>query len=156
MKRITIGAHVVQWVSERTGEWGNYGAAQGIGLQEFTGDHWLLIAGVVYNEFNGVNINMHVASDGSRRWMNRKYLWTCFDYPFNQCKVKRITGLVGEGNIEARKFDEHLGFELETQLKDAHPTGAMLVYVMRKPQCRWLTIKVPHEDLHEKRLALAA
>ncbi len=156
MKRITIGSHVVEWVAKLTNEFGHFGAATGIGLQEWDGDHWKMVAGVVYNEFNGANINMHVASDGSRRWMNRKYLWTCFDYPFNQCKVKRITGLVGEGNKEARAFDDHIGFELETRLEDAHPTGAMLVYVMRKPQCRWLNIKVAHENLHEKRLALAA
>lgn len=156
MKRLVIGNFVVEWVAHKTEEFGNYGAAQGIGLQEFRNGHWELVAGVVYNEFNGANINMHVASDGSRRWMNRQYLWTCFDYPFNQCKVKRITGLVGEGDMEARKFDEHIGFELETRLKDAHPTGDMLVYVMRKPQCRWLNIKVAHENLHEDRLGLAA
>lgn len=73
--------------------------------------------------------------------MTREYLWACFDYPFNQAKVHRITGLVGEGNHLARKFDEHLGFKLETRLKGAHPTGDLLVYVMRREQCKWLRIK---------------
>jgi RimJ/RimL family protein N-acetyltransferase len=52
--------------------------------------------------------------------------------------VQRITGLVGEGNAAARRFDEHLGFTLETKLTGAHPTGDLLVYVMWKHDCIWL------------------
>lgn len=132
---LTIGPHVVEWVAKRTGEFGNYGAAVGIGWEE--GE---LRAGVVYNDFNGANLCMHVASDGTKQWMRREYLWTCFDYPFNQAGVKRITGLVGEGNYDARQFDEHLGFKLETRLRGAHPTGDLLVYVMWRDDCKWLRL----------------
>lgn len=124
---------MVEWVAKRTNDFGNYGAAVGIGFERDGG----LIAGVVYNEFNGVNICMHVASDGSKRWLTREYLRACFDYPFHQAKVKRVTGLVGEGNHEARRFDEHLGFKLETRLKGAHPTGDLLVYVMWREDCKY-------------------
>ena len=137
MKRIVIGQSVVEWVAARTREFGSYGAAVGFGIE----DNGKLIAGVVFNDYNGANINMHVASDRSRRWMTRELLWMVFDYAFNQTKVKRITGLVGEGNSEARRFDEHIGFRLETTLKDAHPTGDMLVYVMRLEDCRWLGLR---------------
>lgn len=132
---LIIGQHVVQWVAARTNEYGNFGAAVGIGWQTDSA----LVAGVVYSDYNGANMLMHVASDGTRRWLCREYLCVCFDYPFNQAKVERVTGLVGEGNIEARKFDEHLGFELETTLKRAHPTGDLLVYVMWKRRCRWIS-----------------
>lgn len=131
---LVIGPEVVEWVAKRVNEHGNFGAAQGIGWAK-GGE---LVAGVVFNDFNGPNICMHVASDGTKRWMTREFLRTCFDYPFNQCGVKRITGLVGEGNVEARKFDEHIGFVLETQLWGAHPTGNLMVYVMWRYQCRWL------------------
>lgn len=137
MKRIVSGKFVVEWVAKKTNEFGNFGCAVGIGLQEWKGKNWELIAGVAYSDFNGVNIQMHVAAEGSR-WMTREYLWTCFDYPFNQAKVERVTGLVGEGNKEARKFDEHLGFELETTLERAHPTGRLLIYRMWKSDCRFL------------------
>lgn len=127
----------MEWVAKRTQEHGNFGAAVGIG--------WLdadeIRVGVVYNEFNGANLCMHVASDGTRKWMRREYLWTCFDYPFHQAGVRRITGLVGEGNYDARQFDEHLGFRLETRLKGAHPTGDLLVYVMWRDDCKWLRLK---------------
>jgi len=115
---LTIGPHVVEWVAK--------GGA--------------ISAGVVFNEYNGPSICMHVASDGSKRWLCREFLRVSFDYPFNQAGVKRITGLVGEGNYDARQFDEHLGFKLETRLKGAHPTGDLLVYVMWRDGCKWLRL----------------
>ena len=139
MKRIVIGQPVVSWVASHTQEYGNFGASVGFGIE----DDGKLIAGVVFSDYNGANINMHVASDGSKRWMTREFLWMVFDYPFNQAKVKRITGLVGEKNYAARKFDEHIGFVYETTLKDAHPDGGMIVYRMFREDCRWL--RRPHE-----------
>lgn len=131
---LVVGDDVVRWVAARTNEHGNFGAAVGIGWARDE----RLVAGVVYNEWNGVNVCMHVASDGTRRWMTREFLRIAFDYPFNQAGVNRITGMVGEGNVQARRFDEHLGFRLETRLAGAHPTGDLLVYVMWRDECRWL------------------
>lgn len=73
--------------------------------------------------------------------MSREYLWYCFHYPFNELKVRRITGLVPESNMEARKFDERLGFKLETRLKNAHPDGDVLVYAMFREDCRFLEMR---------------
>ncbi len=134
MSKIVTGQHVVDWVATRTNEFGNYGAAIGVGLERDN----QLIAGVVFNDYNGANINMHVASDGSRHWLNREFLWFCFYYAFEQAKVKRITALIGEGNLAALRFNDHIGFTEETRLKDAHPNGDMIVRVMFKKDCRWL------------------
>lgn len=144
---IVTGQAVVEWVAKRTNEYGNFGSAVGIGWKR----HGALVAGVVYSDFNGANMLMHVASDESRHWLTREYLRVCFDYPFNQAKVKRVTGLVGEGNMAARRFDEHLGFVLETRLKDAHPTGDLLVYCMTRNNCRWI-----NESLYPRSLPVAA
>lgn len=125
------------WVCERTGgKW--YGEGQAIGL---TDSNDSLVAGVVFDHFNGANVHMQVASDGSRKWMNREYLWFCFYYPFEQLKVKRVTALVAESNTDSRRFCERLGFDLEARLKDAHPSGDLFVYVMTPRTCRWLGIK---------------
>lgn len=113
-----------------------FACPRAIGLEE-DGE---LIAGVVYDNYNGASICMHVAAIPGRRWMTREYLWFTFYYPFVQLGVKRITGLVPESNMTARKFDEHLGFELEAILRYAHPDGDMLVYRMFKEQCRFLDI----------------
>ena len=152
MKRIIIGQSVVEWVARHTGEFGNYGAAVGFGID----DGVELIAGVVFNDYNGVNMNMHVASDDSKRWMTRELLWLVFDYAFNQAKVERITGLVGEKNWQARKFDEHIGFTQETTLARAHPDGRLIVYRMFREDCRWLKIRSRHESLQQSRLSMAA
>lgn len=148
MTRLAIGQFVVDWVAKQTNDFGNFGAAQGIGLQRWKDGAWQLIAGVAYAEFNGPNVVCHIASDGTKLWLNRQYLWTIFDYPFNQLKVDRITVCVGEGNKDSRRFVEHLGFELEAQLSGAHPTGDLMIYMLRKPRCKWLNLHKEYE--HEK------
>lgn len=131
---IVTGQEVVEWVAKKTNEFGNFGASTGIGLEKDNE----LVAGVVYAEWNGPNIVMHVASDGTKQWLNREYLWFCFAYPFLQLDCKRITGYVGEGNKEAIKFDTHVGFALETTLEAAHPTGNLLIFRMWKRDCKWI------------------
>lgn len=136
---IVCGHFVVEWVAKQTGEFGNFGAAVGIGVMH----DGKLIGGVVFNEYNGANINMHCAAI-DKRWLNREALWFFFYYAFEQAKVKRVTALVGEGNEKSIKLIEGVGFTLEASLEDAHPTGKMLIYVMRKQDCKWL------EWRHEK------
>ena len=145
---LVIGAGVVEWVAERTDAPGAFGGgATGLGWAR----NGALVAGIAYSDFNGVNCQMHVAALPGARWLTREFLWSAFDYPFRQLKLRRVTGLVGEGNAAARRFDEHLGFELETTLRLAHPSGDLLVYVMWREKCRWL-----NENLHKARLRLAA
>ena len=55
--------------------------------------------------------------------------------------ARRLTGLVASDNHAARRFDEHIGFKLEATLVDACPTGDLLVYAMRREDCRWLNIR---------------
>lgn len=137
MKRIVVGFPVVEWVAKKTNEFGNFGAAIGFGI-ESDGE---LIAGVVFNEYNGANMNIHVASDGSKRWMTKELLWMVFDYAFNQAKVKRLTGLVGEKNLDSQRFNKNLGFTVEARLAGAHPDGDMLVYRLWRHECRFLNIR---------------
>jgi RimJ/RimL family protein N-acetyltransferase len=142
MKRIVIGQPVVDFVAQHQKRGEGYGLSAGIGLEE----DGKLIAGVVYNEYNHVNINMHVASLGNKRWMTREYLWMCFDYPFNQLKVKRITAFIEDENKDAIRFDEHLGFKYEARMKDAYVNGDILIYVMRQEDCRFIGMK-RHEPI---------
>ncbi len=131
---LTIGPGVVEWVAKRTNEFGNFGAATGIGWKR-NGE---LVAGVAYAEYNGPNVVCHIASDGSKRWLTREYLHTIFDYPFNQLRARRITVCVGEGNKPSRRFVAHLGFKLEAALPQAHPTGELLIWRMFWHECRFI------------------
>lgn len=141
MKRLATGNFVVEWVAKRTNDYGNFGAAQGIGLQALAqtkhGPVWNLISGVAYAEWNGPNVVCHIAAVG-KYWATRSFLGTIFDYPFMQLKANRITVCVGEGNKDSRKFVEHLGFTREANLTGAHPTGDLIIYRMRKTECRFL------------------
>lgn len=111
---------------------------KGLGLEE-DGE---LIAGVLYEGFNGNNIWMHVAAVPGKRWMTREYLRYCFYYPFVECGVQRISGYVNASNTEARRFDEHLGFRQEARLSGAAPDGGdVIIYVMWREECRYVNTK---------------
>ena len=132
---LVTGSGVVEWVAKRTNEFGNFGCAVGIGLQQ----NDKIVAGVVYSDYNGKNINAHIAVDGGR--LSRQFVWTIFDYPFNQAKVDRVTCLIGEGNSKSINLCERFGFTQETRLKSAHPSGDLLVYRLWRNECRWLELK---------------
>lgn len=100
-----------------------------------------LRAGVVFNDFHrrDGNISMHVASDGSRRWLAREFLHCVFRYPFNQLRVKRITLFIDEANLDSLRFAHHLGFQIEGVLRRALPNNHNLVVAgMLREECRWL------------------
>lgn len=147
---LVTGQGVVKWVAARTNEHGNFGAATGIGWAK-RGE---LVAGVAYAEWNGPNVVCHIASDGSKRWATREYLWTIFDYPFRQVGAKRITVCVGEGNSASRRFVKHLGFTHEATLEGAHPSGDLLVYRLWRRECRYL--KEPYATFRPDLLRAAA
>lgn len=112
-------------------------SATGIGLKQ----DGQMIAGVLYDDYNGSNVWMHVAAIPGKRWMSRDYLFTCFAYPFVQLQCKRITGWVEASNHDARRFDEHLGFKQEAVLKHAARDGGdVLMYVMFREDCRFIRI----------------
>ena len=133
---IVFGEHVCHWVAERTGGTYYAGSGQGIGLEK----NGALIAGVLYDNCNGRSVQMHVAATG-KTWLNREFLWKCFDYPFNQLKVHKIIGLVDSENADALRFDRHLGFETEAIIKNAGRRCDMIILSMTKDKCRFLGVK---------------
>lgn len=99
-----------------------------------------LVAAVLYDSFNGHNICMSVAAAPGRQWMTREFLRYAFHYPFVELGAKRITGIVRETNLDARRFDEHLGFTEECRMRGAAEDGSdVIAYVMWRHQCRFLT-----------------
>lgn len=125
------------WVAEKTGGTYSPGSASVIGLEK-DGE---LVAGVMFENYNGNSVQMHVASDGSKRWMTKEFLRAAFWYPFEQLKVKKIIGLVDSTNLPAQRFDEHLGFRRECTIADAGKVEDMIVYSMTREQCKYLRWK---------------
>ncbi len=124
---------IAPWVCARAGGTHFPGSCHAIGLERDGG----LIAGVLYDQFNGRAVQMHVAAVG-RHWLNRSYLRICFDYPFNQMKVQKVVGLVDSTNADALRFDQHLGFVEEARLIDAGSKADLIILTMTRQQCRWL------------------
>lgn len=136
MKTVIYGQdkRVSDWVAGKVSEH-KFILARAIGLEQ-DGE---LIAGVVYENYTGKNITAHVAAVPGKRWLNREFLFRAFAYPFIQLDCNRVTGLVKADNLEAQKFDEHLGFKKEGLLRQACDDGAdLIVYGMLKTECRWI------------------
>ena len=132
---IVVGEVVARWVAEKTGSnWTHL--CRGVGLAL----HGQLVAGIMYDAFTGSSIAMHSRVDDPRK-VNREWLFSIFDYPFNQLGCKRVTGLVSSANLRAQRTNEHLGWKRETVLKDYFLDGDGIVYVMRQEDCRWLNFK---------------
>lgn len=135
MKRVVLdqSQRVGEWVCERTGGIYESKTSSAIGLER-DGE---LIAGVLFDHFNGSSCCMHIALSNAYA-MTRGMFQACFTYAFKHCKLHKVIGLVDEANSAARKFDEHLGFVLEARITGAAKGGDLLLYTMTPKQCRFL------------------
>lgn len=97
-----------------------------------------IIAAVVYENYNKANIFMHVAAKPGRKWLNRHFLHEGFKFPFVTLGCARITGWVEASNVDAQRFNEHLGFVKEAVLERAAPDkGDVIIYRMFREDCRY-------------------
>jgi RimJ/RimL family protein N-acetyltransferase len=105
-----------------------------------------LAGGVIYREYTGASIQMHVASF-CLNWLSRDLLWVCFDYPFNQLGCSKVFGPVPEHNEQALAFDLRLGFKYDAIIRGVFhsagngSTGDLLLLSMRREDCPWLKLK---------------
>jgi RimJ/RimL family protein N-acetyltransferase len=98
-----------------------------------------LVAGAIFEGFNGRNVWVHLAGAPGARWMTRDYLRACFAYAFLVCGVQRLSGYVDASNTQARKLNEHFGYRIEATLAGAAADGGdVLIYMMRREDCRFI------------------
>lgn len=102
------------------------------------------VAGVIYENVNGVSCTCHIAIECQ---LTPKFIATIFDYPFQFLGLEKIICPVGEGNEESIRLVEHMGFQEEARITNAHPDGCLLIYTMPRHACRFL------EYRYGKRLA---
>lgn len=124
------------WVCEGTGGTWVSGRGTAIGRRV----RGSLVAGVLYEDWNGANVSCHIRGHGN--WASKRFLWAIFDYPFNQLGVRRITCLVDSANTVSNHFVQRLGFSLECSLAGATPSGNLNIYRMWRDDCRYL--RYPH------------
>lgn len=138
-KHLVLGYDEVvgPWTVQRCGGDWHKGRGTTVGLASA---EYGLMAGVLFEDYNGANILMHGASDGpgSLSW---EFITYCCEYAFVQLECKRITSIVASTNTRALSFVKSLGFVFETALKDAAPDGDLHVHAMFRDQCRWLALR---------------
>jgi RimJ/RimL family protein N-acetyltransferase len=91
----------------------------------------------LYDYHNGASVYAHWAVS-DKRALNRDFLSAIFRYPFVQLDCSVLIGLIAGDNESSIAVAEHLGFTLEHTIKDAHPSGELRLYTMRRNECRWL------------------
>lgn len=98
-----------------------------------------LVAVVVFDTFSKVDAHIHIASDGSGRWMNKELLLSTFAQAFVHWKLNRLTGVVPAKNEVALKFDQNLGFEIEGRCRRALPDDDVIILGLLRDRCRFIT-----------------
>lgn len=104
----------------------------------------LIQAVAMYNCFTDISCNIHVVSDGGRRWASRTFLREAFAYPFVQVGLKRLTALVPAKNTDALTLDLRLGFQVEGRMAEATDNDDLVVLGMLRRNCIW----IPEEYRH--------
>jgi RimJ/RimL family protein N-acetyltransferase len=100
---------------------------QGIGLER-DGE---LIAGVLYDSYNGQNVWMHIGAMPGTHWATREFIFTVLYHPFITMGCRRVGAYIESSNTVARRFVEHVGFKVEATLsRAAHDGGDITLYVM--------------------------
>lgn len=77
------------------------------------GDRWRLVGGVVFNDYNGYNMEATIYWDGP---MTRQPIAETLRYVFVQCKCGRLTAKTRRGNKRMRHILPRLGFQIDAEL----------------------------------------
>lgn len=97
-----------------------------------------LAAGVVYENWNGPNINASIAVT-DKRWASRSVLRRLFGYPFNDLGCEVITLLIAASNPASIRLARKLGFKGEAMIRfGAHDGSMLLVLQMERADCKWI------------------
>ena len=102
-------------------------------------DDGRILAVVIYDRTSDHDCMMHVASDLSKRWLSREFLFWVFSIPFVQWGMRRITTLVRADADAVLKFDDGIGWHREGRLRCAFDDGTDAILLgMLKEECRFL------------------
>lgn len=129
---IVCGPIIGRWVAAQTG--GSFSAetSTALGLQKDSGE---IIAGVIYENWNKRSVVAHMAITGR---LTRAFIGAIFRYAYEQSGVTKVILPVASSNTKSRLFVNHLGFTEECRIKDADPGGDIILYTLKKSECRFL------------------
>ncbi len=100
-----------------------------------------LQAGVIFNNIDGTNLCMHVGAVDGRKWATPKFVFSVFDYPFNQLGMRRVTAPIKGSRKRAIEFVKNLGFTHDGTLKHYYADDDLHLYGLLRENCRFLEMK---------------
>ena len=124
-------AIVGPWIAQQTRMIWKPEGTETIGLER-NGE---IVAGVWYEDWNPQSITTHIAITGP---ITKHFLAVIFDYPFVQLGVQKIIAPVLEYNADSIRLVTKMGFKEEARLKNVHPLGDMLFFILNKTDCKYL------------------
>lgn len=128
---IIAGPIVGFWVAQNAGGSFSPDNMTAIGLEQ----SGRIVAGVMYENWNGRSIMAHVAVKGR---MTRKFVGAIFRYPYEKCGVHKIILSISSANAKSAKLATNMGFREEARIRDADPGGDLIIYTLEKSECRFL------------------
>jgi len=104
-----------------------------------------LVAGVVFDGYNGASIHAHIWVAAGRS-PSRNWLLAIAHFPFEVLGVRKVLGQVASDNLDAQVLDEHIGFQKEATIAEYYRDADMILYSLTREQCRMIThpLWVPH------------
>lgn len=119
----------VEWAKNIIGIDGVTGFARAVSAVDDDGNFVFVI---VLSNFSALNVDMHTAAIPGASWARPREILRMFndlfEFVFDRLKLQRVTGLVRSKNVAARRFDEHIGFELEGVMRRAFVDDDLCVY----------------------------
>ena len=91
---------------------------------------------VVYSRMTPWNCEMSMAGWGA--WITRPLLRAAFHYPFNTCKLIRVTAVVEDGNERSMSINKRLGFIEEGRLSHWFGDKDGIILRMLRSECKWI------------------
>ena len=118
----------IEWAKKIIGVESAVGFCRAVSAVDASGEFVFV---VVLSNFSKTNIDMHTAALLGAAWARPKAIVAMFrflfDYVFLTLGARRVTGLVRASNMAARRFDEHIGFVREGEMREAFPDGENLI-----------------------------
>lgn len=138
-----MGSRIVTTETNRVGSWvlrraGNPyipDVSQAIGLER----EGSLVAGVVFEGWNGVCSRVHFAVD-DKAYLTRQFLWFIGHYGFDQLGAKKLIVFIDIDNKGSLRITKRMGFEEVTVLEGVTKSGGLVIKTLTKEQYKYMRL----------------
>ncbi|MEM8971354.1 MAG: GNAT family protein [Pseudomonadota bacterium] len=98
-----------------------------------------LVAGCVYDGYNGVHCQGSIAAVEGSRWADRRTMFALFFYPFVTLNCKAVSACAASTNLPSLNLLTKMGFQPEALVKyAAHDASTLVVMKMYRENCKWI------------------